>query len=509
MEYMGDFMLNLVAMHIGGIYRMLEMLIKYGAMMVFSFFVYLKLLNTKVQQRIYLYYFLYLLIALPCIYVLTNFTSFTFIFMDILFTIFVISKIKLSLNLSITASIISFGITYLIYLISAVLVSFLEVLIASLLDNQFVNHLFATIYTVLLQLLIIIILFRFKRFNKGMPFLIEHGSGDVFVFISVSLLIAASFIGGNNAEYIYIVPFFFVLISGLIVLFWWRISLSKKYLEKIKEQEKKILHEEIHTKQSEISQLKQQNEELSKIIHKDNKLIPALDFAVRQYLLSVESEPDNAARLEKGETLLSQIESASRERTGIITSYESSSKSLPTTGVPSVDSLLMYMLQKCKEQQIDFNLSVSGSVKYFTENIATEQDINTLLADLIENAIIATKKCVPRNILVHIGIAENCYSVSIFDNGIPFTPETINDIGLKRTTTHAGEGGSGIGLVTAFEILKKYRASFVIEDISDNVLYTKNVSICFDSLGQFRIKSEHVGLFSAREDILFMSDIGA
>lgn len=491
---------------------MVETIVKYSAMMVFSFFVYLKLLNTKIQKRIYLCYFLYLLIVIPCVYFLTNYVSFSLIFMDILFSIFVIQKIKLSLNLSISASIISFGITYLAYLISAALVSILEVFITSISDRKYIIHLFAIICTISLQLIIIIILFRLKRLKKGMPFLIEHGSGDVFVFISVSLLIAASFIGGNiNAEYIYIVPVFFVLISGLVVFFWWRNTITKKYLEKVKAQEIQALRDAINHQDAEIERLKQHNKELSKIIHKDNKLIPALEYAVRQYLLTEESEADSLARLTKGKMLLSQIESASKERAGILSSYESYSKRLPSTGVPSVDSLLTYMLQKSREQRVDFNLSLTGSVRYLIENITTEQDINTLLADLIENAIIATKKCAPKSILVHIGIANNCYFISVFDNGIPFTSETISNMGLKPTTTHAGEGGSGIGLMTTFEILKKYGASFVIEDI-DNILYAKNVTVFFDNLNQFRIKSKHISeieLFSAREDIVLVRDISA
>ncbi|UOO38218.1 hypothetical protein IZU99_02890 [Oscillospiraceae bacterium CM] len=159
-------------------------------------------------------------------------------------------------------------------------------------------------------------------------------------------------------------------------------------------------------KNQENEQLRQQVNALSKIIHKDNKLIPALDYAVRQYLLTAETETDPAVRLSKAKSLLAQVEAASQERRGILTDYETGSKKLPETSVPSVDSLLLYMFQKAKEQGVVFDVSVTGSVKYLIEKVASEQDVNTLLADLIENAAIAMKRCPAKNLMVHIGIAD-------------------------------------------------------------------------------------------------------
>ncbi len=478
------------------------------------FYIFLKLLNIKAPKKLYFQYLLFLLFVSPVIYALRQYAeSLSIILMFSFFALFSFKVKKLPLNLSVTTSVISFGISYIIFLVATFLVCTIEFTIEFSLQKKYSADMHTLIYICAVQLLFVIFPFRIKRFKKGMPFLVEYGSSDVGVYISVTLLIAASFLGLNkDTDLVYLIPVFFSVVAGLTVLFWWRNSITKKYLEKVKTQELQTLQETITKNDAEIEYLKQNNNELSKIIHKDNKLIPALEYAVRHYLLTAESENDYAARVAIGNMLLSQIETASHERRGIITSYESNSKSLPSTGVPSVDSLLTYMLQKCKEQLIDFNLSVSGSIKYLVENIATEQDINTLLADLIENAIIATKKCASKNVLVHIGITDNCYSIGIFDNGIPFTPETINAIGLKRTTTHAFEGGSGIGLMTTFEILRKYQASFVIEDIAGNVLYTKNVSLCFDNLSQFRIKSDHmthIELFSEREDRVLESDIGA
>lgn len=494
----------------------MDIVIKYATIIACSHYSFIKLLHIETCRKQYFQFIFFLAAELPIIYFLRlHATSLSIVFFVISLIIFVVKIYKISLNSAITTSIISVGFSFLTFYVAAFPGATVAFILRFILPGVSISFLtiIGLIASSVIQMLLVIIPFRIKRFRKGMPFLVEYGASDVGVYISFTSLVSASFLSNNeNSAIEKFVPFILILISGMMVLFWWQKKLNKKYIDKVKAQEIQALQETITQQETEIEKLKHHNNELSKIIHKDNKLIPALEYAVRQYLLTVESETDSAARLVKGKSLLSQIESVSKERTGIITSYESNSKRLPSTGVLSIDSLLMYMLQRSKEQQIDFNLSLSGSVKYLIDNIATEQDINTLLADLIENAIIATKKCVPRNILVHIGIADNCYSIGIFDNGIAFTRETIKDIGLKRTTTHAGEGGSGIGLMTTFEILKKHKASFVIEDIADNVLYTKNVSVCFDNLGQLRIKSKLINksdLYHGCEDLMLMRDLGA
>ncbi len=494
----------------------MDIFIKYAIIISCSLYTFFKLLHLKACKIIVYKFLIYLFVVLPAIYFLRiNAISLSFVFLVITLIAFIAIITKISLNLTITVSIISVGFSYLTFIVAAFPAALIVTLLLRFIlpkSSGSYTDVIGVVIACLIQIVLVMISFRIKRLKNGMPFLLENGSSDVGVYVSFTLLIAASCLSMNKDDSIIkLIPFIFIVISGLIVLFWWRKSLTKKYIEKAKSREMQSLQETIAQKDAEIERLKCHNEELSKIIHKDNKLIPALEYAVRQYLLAAESEADGAGRLPQGHILLCQIESASSERRGIITSYESDSKRLPATGVPSVDALLMYMLQRSKELQIDLNLSLSGSVKYLIENIAAEQDINTLLADLIENAIVAVKACASKNILVHIGIVDNCYSMSIFDNGIPFTSETLNDIGLKRTTTHAGEGGSGIGLMTAFEILRKYQASYVIEDV-DNMLYTKSVSVCFDHLGQFRIKSknkEHIEQFSAREDKLRVNTVGA
>ena len=207
--------------------------------------------------------------------------------------------------------------------------------------------------------------------------------------------------------------------------------------------------------------------------------------------------------------MLEQLESMTRERSGILNTYEHKNKVLPSTNVPSIDTLMSYMLQKSNGYQIEFDLTVSGSVKYLVQNILDETDLRTLLADFMENAIIATKQCERRKILVHIGIVNEIYTIDVFDSGISFTAETLLHIGQMRFTTHKKDGGSGIGLMSTFEIARKYQSSFIIEELDSRDLFVKKVSMCFDQLGQYRVKTnqaENVHLLSRRNDVILIDD---
>ncbi|NLA86473.1 MAG: HAMP domain-containing histidine kinase [Clostridiales bacterium] len=311
----------------------------------------------------------------------------------------------------------------------------------------------------------------------------------------------------QQIDIVYIIPFFCTLICGVTVIFWWRSRLTKKYIEDVKAREMEALQKTILEKDEELGRLRRHNEELSKIIHKDNKLIPAMELAVREHLMFAGEDGDEALK-RKARELAERLEAISRERAGIVKSYEAMSKSLPPTDVLSVDSLMAYMLQRANAENIELDLTVSASVKYLIGNIISESDLNTLLADLIDNAIIASKQREIKNILVSVGICDGFYRIDVFDSGEPFTAETIAGLGLERTTTHMNDGGSGIGLMTAFQILGNYQASFEIDESLNNNLFTKKVSVCFDAEDQFRIKSNrevHPTLPVERPDILLIN----
>ena len=59
----------------------------------------------------------------------------------------------------------------------------------------------------------------------------------------------------------------------------------------------------------------------------------------------------------------------------------------------------------------------------------------------------------------------NHLSVEISDNGQPFLPEIFQDFGLKAHTTHAGNGGSGIGLMDIWKLKKKSAPHWLLRNM--------------------------------------------
>ncbi len=484
--------------------------IKYFIIILCGFYIYTKLLSLKPDNKAKLSFFLFELLILPIIYFMKiHAAPLSMIVIVLLFAFFISYTMKTPINLSLTVSAISFSFSYTAFFIAAGVISLIDYQSKSPAIDSYVNLLFM-LCNGLLSFLLSMIPFRIRRLQKGMPFLYDYGTSDIGVYISVSLLISVSFFGiSKKTDLIMVIPVFFCFICGLTLFFWWKNSLTKKYLEKVKLKEIEELQKIIHDSSLEIERLKLHNNELSKIIHKDNKLIPAMEYAVKESILAIGQGTNQELQNNRAAELLKQLEDLSKERTGILTHYETNRKMLSSTEVPSVDSLLTYMLQKANQYQIGFDLSLNASVRYYIDHLISEEDIKTLLADIIENAIIASKTSVKKNILLNVGIYHECYVMDIYDSGENFTPETLLYLGRKRTTTHIKDGGSGIGLMTTFDILKKYHASFVLEELQDHGLYSKKVSVYFDNLGQYRIKTTRKELkesLSIRGDILFESD---
>ena len=487
---------------------MVELYLKYYLLIIGGFYVYSKLLNLKRPVKSIAADFAFAVMLSALLYCFKLYLPFLIILVMIVISlVYITFMTKTRLELSITTTILSFGIGYAFYTVSALLASVMLKLFNIVYSEDKVGVFF--IIVAVIQLLLIRIPFKFRRFKSGMPFLRGKGASNTGVFISVLLLCGVMLISNNkNADLIYVVPAVAILLCGVFILFWWRRRLTKAYQERLRTDEIRGLQAAIQEKNEQIKKLEQHNDALAKIIHKDNKLIPAMELIVREYLQSFERE-DNSHIREKGRMLLKQLEAMVRERSGIIGEYQSDNKKLPSTNVLPVDALMTYMFNKARKNEIEFELMISGSVKYLTENIISAPDLNTLLADLTENAIISAKNTANKKVLVSIGISDSCYVIDIFDSGIPFEIDTLVHLGLEKITTHADSGGQGIGLTTAFEILKTYCASFLIEEFfSENSLYTKKVSVIFDELNQYTIKtarSNAVKSLSQREDLIVIA----
>ncbi|MEG0570303.1 MAG: GHKL domain-containing protein [Oscillospiraceae bacterium] len=480
-------------------------IIKYFTIIITSFYLYHKLLNkieeTKKKRIAYLACALLLSVVTGIIKSYAQYLAIPIMILVAFIMITLLSGTKLELSLS--SIIISFAISYGINTLASVIIA---LLFFALKISHGVSYIYPMLLILPLQVVFATIPFKFKRLKKGMPFLIKGGASDVGVLLSLVVLCAIIVLNDNNARFIYIIPVLFIIICSVLVLLWWRKRITKIYKERLRTAEVQCLQDTIAEKDQRIDYLTKQNDSLSKIIHKDNKLIPAMELAVRKYLTSVNASDEETNKT--GESLLAEFETLSNQRLGIIGNYQNKNKVLPLTGVFSVDTLLNYMLSKATNNDISFDFTLTGSVKFMIDNVIKETDLNTLLADLIENAIVATKKSSNKQILINIGVADGIYFMDVIDSGIMFETDTLCKLGLKKATTHANEGGSGIGLLSIFELCKKTKASLCIKEfsLSKQTLFTKRISVLFDEKRQYIIdspRSESLMKKVSRTDVLF------
>ncbi len=395
--------------------------------------------------------------------------------------------LKVETSTAIVVTMLGYGISYLLYLCGAIILGIVKTIIQ---DNSVSINLLSVIFIGAFQVSLSILFFRTKRLRHGLPFLSDSKYSDLGVYLCVSVLLVATILGVQSLSERTIIALFFLLIClGVVLGYWWKKYLIREYLEHLQKAKHKELENTVAILENKIETLSKENETFSKLIHKDNKLIPAMELAVSQLLYSIAQDDNEQSRMEQAQSILKQLKALSEERAGIVKNYEDASQKLPCLGLNGLDALFLFMLQRAHMSEIEFDLKLDDGIDQIITGNISESDVSTLLADLIENALIAAnhtehKKAVQVKLSAHAGI----FYISVSDSGPPFPPEVLERWGIERITTHADTGGSGIGMMTIYELCQKYSASFEIEQVQNVSPYRKCVSIRFDGLCSFRLR---------------------
>jgi signal transduction histidine kinase len=402
----------------------------------------------------------------------------TMIMMSV-FAILAETMFRKGINLSVVASVIACGISYGVFTVGVFLSLPVNFIIYFHYSDQSWLDPVAAIIAGVLQILLLLIVFNIPRLRSAAPILMQKGNSDVGVYISVSVFIMAILIGTQETPtLLYVAPVSFLFLAGPLFYSWWRRRITQTYIGRAKEREISELQQTLRDKDAEITYLKRHIDSLAVIIHKDNKIVPAMERALQEYL----SYETPEQRRQGGQALLEHLGIMTKERAGIIERYEGQHRPPPFTGDPAIDGVLRLMEERAGAAAIDFDVQVTGAFSRFAERGTPGADLLVLLADLIENALNAVDGCETKCVSVHIDSSGPHGTLAIHDSGVPFDDEVLAGFGAKRMTTRADKGGSGIGLETAHEILQKYQASFLVEEVLDP--FTKSVSVCFDHLGR-------------------------
>ena len=398
----------------------------------------------------------------------------------LLFLIILVNAIcsKLNITNNIIITIISLSLNLMIYIVAIMLSFFPKVIFQ-------INDYLSLIVIQSIYWLMLYYVFKARRFKYGISFLknkLENLYFSIIILhISTMLLLAIiilqsyNFFEGRNVGIT-------LVILALILIITLKETIRVYYKQNLLEKDLKETKEELETKKQEIKELEKENLEFSKTSHSLAHKQKALEYRLSKLVKSGKINEDEEKDLKK--ELVNISEKMYREPEDI---------ELAKTDIPSIDNMFSYMQSECIKDNIKFELQVIGNIHYVINNLISENDLEILIADHIKDAIIAINNCdnSNRSILVRIGEIDNVYSLYIYDSGIEFSKEVLDNLGKRPITTHADTGGTGMGFINTFDTLNKTKASFIINEISkpceDN--YTKVLIFRFDNKNEFKVNS--------------------
>ena len=389
---------------------------------------------------------------------------------------------------SFSTFVISFGLSYFLLTISCGISSIIFISIYHSLDSIP----FPTIdwCTGFIQILLAYLLFKTKRLCNGLILLIRNKYIS-HLLILCCVIISFFVIISSTLNPSIIFENIFIIVLCFLLFYYWQHRITQTYLEQLRIVNEKSLEDEITSLKEEITSLKADNHRLTQIVHKDNKLVPAMETTVLELLQSTKNlSPEEL--FTRGNELSRTLQEMAKERKGILTSLSSTNNSMPSSGLIAIDGLLSYMEKRAAESNINYKVKMDDNIKELILTALSEDDLRHLLGDLIENAIIATNYSeLPKHISIYLGSLQDKFLLEISDSGIPFNPETYQYFGYEHCSTHQEDGGTGTGLLDIWSIKKKYKASLYIYEYetSSNNIFTKKISFLFDGKNHFLLKT--------------------
>ena len=456
-------------------------IVKIFYLCIFTYYINFKLINKK--MNVTLKNALIIVLSMAFVSIICRFIknvlgfSYNIVSMFLLITIIFKISIRERFTYSLLVTMTSLSINYIIFSISA-FIAYNIVLIFK------IREIYTGLFLILCTYLIFIYVFiRIKRFKNGFAFLQKNTKNEYIdiLVLDISIVIIFCIIIISNYDKLLTRGIVVGLIIFSIIMF---ITIQKSlqlyYKQKLQEREVEGIKEELKQKNKEIEELEKENLKLNKKNHSIAHKQKSLEYELKQMALNNQIEDKNH--------LKDKIENLSKEMQNETVSIE-----LTKTNIDEIDSMLKYMQSECIKNKIEFELQINGNIHHMVNTYIGKEDLEILIADLIKNAIIAIKHSenINKSILVRLGLIDGFYSLYVYDSGIEFEIDTLINLGIKPSTTHADDGGTGMGLMNIFDTLKKSKASLIIDEygkpVEDN--FTKVIKIIFDNRNEYKIES--------------------
>ena len=403
--------------------------------------------------------------------------AYNMIVMILLITITFKIFAKHAFTYSLLITTISLSINYIIFIIT-VIISFLVIMFLNI-KNVYIGLVFIlAIYLVLIH-----IFYKINRFKNGLTFLQKNSKNEyieiLILDISIVIIFCVVIISNYDKLLSRRTGVSFIIFS-IIMFITIQKSLQLYYKQKLQEREVEEIKEELKQKNKEIEELEKENLKINKKNHSIAHKQKSLEYELKQIALNNQIEDEKHVK--------DKIENLSKEMQNETISIE-----LSKTNINEIDNMFKYMQSECIKNKIDFQLQINGNIHHMVNKHIGKEELEILIADMIKNAIIAINhsKNINKSILVRLGLINGEYSLYIYDSGIEFEIDTLINLGIKPSTTHANDGGTGMGLLNTFDTLKKHKASLVIEEYGkpaeDN--FTKVIKIIFDKENTYKVSS--------------------
>ena len=385
--------------------------------------------------------------------------------------VFLISRRELKtgpiLEITVSAYLFSFGISYILNYIAGLLISVpyallinSEVVVDAPIDYN--QPVYLLIYTLIFisQLILSVLLFRIRRFRKGFPFIFNKFTivvalfftGIILMFVTWVNVLATKEYARTSEEFIAVTSYIIsVLITGAGIYILIR-RLIKMFQRK-------------RVQQNTVEHYKNLWLESEERHEQKDEFINALTSATHNFTERINAMESIAKELDNVE-LIEDIQGLKKNWQDELAKVKTK-KLLPSTKIRTIDNLFQQFAKQFADKNIVFNLIVNGSIIYMMNNII---------------------------------------KFTVFDGGIPFEVDTLVRLGTERVTTHADTGGSGIGFETTFETMRECKASLIISEKEPSSAYhSKSVSICFDGNNQYIIKTYRPDDFPASDRYIVTS----
>lgn len=452
-------------------------IIKIVYIFICSYFCNIKILNQKIKLN-FKYIFKFILIVFNSILFAVVRYEISYV-ISILGWIFMTAIIfnKNEIRKSVFTTLVSLSINYIILLISTTINFIINIIFG--INSNIIN----IVLIFIIHITLLILFFNVKKFKYGISSLknIQQNEYIDILILTISSIILFSCILLSKLQVTKSISIGFIIFSiSMIITIFKSIQLYYKQQMLIKDLNE--TREELEKKKKEIAELEAENIEISKkrhtIVHKQKSLEHKLEEIITKTEISSEEVAEVRERIKKLNNEIYDKEKVTE---------------LDKTGITNIDDMLKYMQDECIKNQISFTLKLTGNIHYMINNFISKDDLETLLADHIKDAIIAINHTdnINRSILVRLGEINRMYGLYIYDSGIEFKKEVLENLGNKPFTTYKNEGGTGMGFMNTFDTLRKYNASLSIEEFNEPIIdnYTKVIAIKFDKKKEVKIKS--------------------